>query len=710
MKKPLILVLVLVMSVLLTSVFSSGGCRRVEELVEEPRVEEPAQETIEEDSIKVSEEKLPEQQHELIPGNGEVTVKSTDSSYKSTTEKPMGWLRNHQEADILLSGVDFNNTGGPLLFNHQGGIASDGEHLILADRNNNRVLIWNSLPEGNTPPDIVLGQKDFISNNPWNALDKLNWPVGVATDGTRLVVADTYNDRILIWNSFPTQNGQPADIVLKGSDDSNKYGNIGWPWAVWTNGEKVIVTSTAGSQVLIWNSFPTRNDQEPDIVIKLDEFGTPRTIGSDGTNLVIGDHNAFDSNPGNFFWRTFPTQNNQKYDFFMKNAPGGDIQMGDTRMGEIMWGPIFTPDEKLVVVSDRIHIWNAFPEDENDVPDLSVGGTHGVNGYDFGGSQSGDGSSIVYADGKLYISLCNGNKIVAFNDMPIKADQVPDFVIGAPDIYTNTLETEFIMSNPVPATDGNSLFVSSDFDRKLYVWKSLPDESGAKPDYVYSLPEGPWDNALYDNILALAGKQTVYVWSTLPLNGEKPDKTFSRSIGSISFGELVGVAIDEKYFYLSDKQKNKIYMWEGIPDENSEPIFIIECERPGRLSSDSKYLAIAATERGPGGSIVIYKISDLAGEQPAAILNGMFNLPQGVLVYDDHLFVGDTGFNAVHIWTDIKDALDGKVADIFLGEKGRTPKIGGDTLFWPATLAFDGSYLWVGEFKFSERLLRFSVK
>ena len=81
-----------------------------------------------------------------------------------------------------------------------------------------------------------------------------------------------------------------------------------------------------------------------------------------------------------------------------------------------------------------------------------------------------------------------------------------------------------------------------------------------------------------------------------------------------------------------------------------------------------------------------------------------------MLVYDDHLFVGDTGFSTVHIWTDIKDAIDGKVADIFLGEKGRTPKIGRDTLFWPAALAFDGSYLWVGEFKFSERLLRFSVK
>lgn len=653
---------------------------------------------------KMSETRPQDQQELPPPPDGEITIKKIDSVYKSTTDKSQGWFVSNQEADILLSGVDFNNAGGPLLFNHQGGIASDGRHLILADRNNNRVLIWNTLPGGNTEPDIVLGQEDFISNNPGEGLDKLNWPVSVATDGTHLLVADTYNYRILIWNKFPEENGQPADLYIQGPEDRFERGTVGWPWAVWTDGKKVIVTSTAGSEVLIWNNFPVSNNQRPDIILSLDDFGTPRTIGSDGTNLVIGDHNAFGTQPGNFFWRTFPDEDNQEYDFFMKNAPGGDMQMG-----EIMWGPTFTPDGKFIVVSDKLHIWDGFPEDENDAPYLSVGGS-GVGGYDFGASQSGDGSSIAYAGGKLYISLCNGNKIVGFNDIPTVADQLPDFAIGAPDIYTNTLETEFIMSNPVPATGGNSLFVSSDFDRKLYVWTSIPDESGAKPNYVYSLPQAPWDNALCGSTLALAGKHSVYIWSELPLNGEEPDRVFNRNIGSVFFGELMGVAVDNRYFYLSDKQNDKIYIWEGIPEENSEPAFIIDSERPARLSSNGQYLAVAATERGPGGSVVLYKISDIGSGQPAAVLNGMFNLPQGVLAYEEHLFVGDTGFNAVHIWTDINDAISGKDADIFLGEKGRTPKIGTGKLFWPATMAFDGSYLWVGEFKFSERLLRFSVK
>src|SRR3972149_2174659 len=128
-------------------------------------------------------------------------VEFTNSEYKTVSSKPSGWFTTGQEADIMLSGFGFNNAGGPLLFNHPGNIATDGEHLILADRNNNRVLIWNKLPtSSNVNPDVVLGQKDFISNNPGKELDQMNWPTGVATDGKHLLVTDVENHRVLIWN------------------------------------------------------------------------------------------------------------------------------------------------------------------------------------------------------------------------------------------------------------------------------------------------------------------------------------------------------------------------------------------------------------------------------------------------------------------------------------------------------------------------------
>lgn len=73
----------------------------------------------------------------------------------------------------------------------------------------------------------------------------MNWPVAVSTDGVKVVVADTNNYRILIWNTFPTKNGQPADMVIDSfgaiSDDLMYSGDAAWPWGVWTDGEKLAV-------------------------------------------------------------------------------------------------------------------------------------------------------------------------------------------------------------------------------------------------------------------------------------------------------------------------------------------------------------------------------------------------------------------------------------------------------------------------------------
>jgi hypothetical protein len=95
-----------------------------------------------------------------------ITGEEVVTNYKYVVEKPNGWFVTGQEADIMLSGIDFNDTGGPLLFNHPKGIASDGRRLLVSDTYNNRVLIWRSLPLGNEEPDLVLGQENFITNNP----------------------------------------------------------------------------------------------------------------------------------------------------------------------------------------------------------------------------------------------------------------------------------------------------------------------------------------------------------------------------------------------------------------------------------------------------------------------------------------------------------------------------------------------------------------
>jgi hypothetical protein len=114
---------------------------------------------------------------------------------------------------------------------------------------------------------------------------QLNWPVSVDTDGTRVLVADAYNHRLLIWNSFPTSNGQSASFEIR-------LPEIRWPWGVWTDGTRLVATGTQGPFILIWNTFPTQTNQS--FNVKLGSavgIGTPRTITSDGTRLIVGDHN-----------------------------------------------------------------------------------------------------------------------------------------------------------------------------------------------------------------------------------------------------------------------------------------------------------------------------------------------------------------------------------------------------------------------------------
>jgi len=198
-----------------------------------------------------------------------VSIKKIDTSYRVAAGNTNGTFKHKQSADIVLSAFGFNETGGALSFNRNSGIATDGVRLVLADTFNNRILIWNKLPSDNVPPDIVLGQTDFNTNNPGNSPSQMNWPISVSLASNKLVVTDTYNDRILIWNSFPTNNGQPADLIINNTGPKGQATKrtVKWPWGIWTDGDKMAITNTGAGSALIWNSFPTSNNQPADILL-----------------------------------------------------------------------------------------------------------------------------------------------------------------------------------------------------------------------------------------------------------------------------------------------------------------------------------------------------------------------------------------------------------------------------------------------------------
>lgn len=613
----------------------------------------------------------------------EVSAQHVSSTYRAAPTGLTGLFRTGQPADLMLSGFGFNKSGGALLFRYNSGIASDGVRLFLADRGNNRVLIWNQLPASNRPPDLVLGQPGFETNYEGSGRQEMNWPVAVATGGGKLVVADTYNDRLLIWNQIPAQNGAPADIVI----------SIRWPWGVWTDGERLVATSTSNGMASVWTNFPTRDNEPAAFHLWAGgDFGTPRGITSDGERLIIGDHNprVTENGAGDFVWKTFPTRQDQPYDYFMTDPM-------DPRAAWLKGS--FLPDGRLAMLGRTLHLWNSMPDGPSTPASLSI------RSFPFSG---GDASDIACAGGRLYVSAANGNRVLVYNAPP-SSDQPPDFAIGSPDRCTNTLAANYIITNPVPTSNGTSLFVSSDFDRKLYIWNRLPDESGAWPNVVFSLPDAPWQNAVWGNNLLLAGGRAVYVWKQLPLEGQLPDVIIRDRIGPIVFEDLRGVAYDGRYLYLSDAQAGRVYIWDGIPSPESDPLYILRVEQPGRLSTDGKWLAVTATEQ---QTIHLFRIEELNDDPRSQVLGGpgRFNLPGHASLYQGSLFVADTVNNRTLVWYRVEDALTGRDPDAILGSADRRPSVKPEGAFWPGAVSFDGSYLWVGEFKFSGRLRRYALQ
>jgi uncharacterized protein (TIGR03437 family) len=187
-------------------------------------------------------------------------------------------------------------------------VASDGTILAVADTSNNRILIWKSIPitYGPRPADIVLGQKDFTSIAPVTVTaSSLRAPQGVWIQNGKLFVADTENDRILIWNSIPTQNNQPADVVL-GQPNFTTASQINQinlslptsasillsPTSVTSDGTRLYVTDLGYNRVLIWSSIPTTNQKPADLEIGQKDMTT--SVSNDSANLCTS--NGTDAN------------------------------------------------------------------------------------------------------------------------------------------------------------------------------------------------------------------------------------------------------------------------------------------------------------------------------------------------------------------------------------------------------------------------------
>jgi len=184
-------------------------------------------------------------------------------------------------------------------------VTPDGK-LLVADTAHDRVLIWSTLPNANgAPADLVLGQSKLVTSNDVQycqanrgaaqpSAGTLFTPSDIWSDGTRLVVADTGNHRVLIWTSFPTSNGQAADLVLgqatmTAATPADGTNGLTSPSSVTSNGNQLFVADTGNNRVLIWNTFPASSHAGANGVLgqaDLTHTAANRGTGTDANTLA----------------------------------------------------------------------------------------------------------------------------------------------------------------------------------------------------------------------------------------------------------------------------------------------------------------------------------------------------------------------------------------------------------------------------------------
>ena len=322
-------------------------------------------------------------------------------------------------------------------------VATDGHILAIADTDNNRVLIWNSIPTSNgAPADIVLGQSGFtsISSPPVVSASGMRGPQGVWIQGNRLFVADSLDNRILIWNSIPTQNNQAADLVLGQTGfgpgpqvpsvlPPATASNMVEPVGVTSDGTHLFVSDLGQNRVLIWNSIPTQNNQPADVVV-----GQPDMFGNRADNAS-------------------------------PNASACASTGTDASGYPIYPAGCTTPSSSL----------------------CQPVGTDASNNpiYPLGCAATLDFPRFALSDGtRLFIADTGNDRVMVYNTIPTTNGARADVILGQPDEFSNVVSddttsaqalqlrasADTIRSPVALAFDGTNLYVSDPYDRRVLVY------------------------------------------------------------------------------------------------------------------------------------------------------------------------------------------------------------------------------------------------
>jgi uncharacterized protein (TIGR03437 family) len=401
---------------------------------------------------------------------------------------------------------------------------------------------------------LVLGQPDFTTNNSNLSSTGLRGPTGVATDGNILALADTDNNRVLIWLHLPTRNGQPADVVIGQADFTHNATSVPptqtslrGPEGVWIWNGKLFVADTQDNRVLIYNRIPTSNNAPADVVIGQPNFTSfvqpdltqkqpttaannmqdPIAVSTDGTHLFVTD---FGQNRVLIF-NSIPTS----------NGASADVAIGQ-------------PDLVSSVNNNSYTITNATldsasnPEGVSPVLCQATGtDSAGTATFPTRCSRTMEFPRAAISDGtRLFVADGGNDRVLVYNTIPTQSGAAADVILGQPDEFSeddgeNPDGTNAFQTPASLAWDGTNLYVSDTFNRRVVI-------------YSMGIPNVPLNgirNAASREIYALgtvdiAGSITAKDTATVTINGTAYTYTVTANDTLLSIMQALAQKIDSK--------------------------------------------------------------------------------------------------------------------------------------------------------------------
>jgi hypothetical protein len=353
---------------------------------------------------------------------------------------------NYMPASVVIGQTDFfsglENRGGAAGANtlrSPGQVLIVNGRLLIADSLNNRVLVYNQIPDSNNASaDVVIGQPDFVSVQPNQGLGRptastLSRPAGLASDGQRLFVLDRVNHRVLIYDRLPAANNARADLVIgQASMDSASFcGNsankdaAGVSASCLSSGPtglaydptsgKLLIYDSDNDRVLVYNRIPNVNGAAADVVIGQPDF-THNSTNQGGTVRA----NTLDLSTG-------------------------------AGLG-VYNGKLLIADRS----NQRVLVFNSIPTSNNAAADVVIGQadfTH--NNANEGGGVSASALSEprgaqVDSAGRLFVIDGGNARVLVFDHIPTNNHASADVVIGQPDFSSATPATSDRLLQTLP--------------------------------------------------------------------------------------------------------------------------------------------------------------------------------------------------------------------------------------------------------------------